>query len=64
MRSSFRISPGWIGGKVFEVFGMTHSVIVDDLDPLRIAVPPDETDTVLVVNSNAVLSSPSTPQRF
>jgi hypothetical protein len=36
-------------------------VIVDDLDSIRIAVPPFETDSPLVVDPNAVLSG--TPSR-
>ena len=52
------------GGNTFEVLGMSHSVIVDDLDPFRVAVLPDKTDAVLGVDSNAVLSSSFAFQRL
>ena len=40
------------------------SVIVDDLDLLRIAVAPDEANAVLVIDPNAVLASPFALQRL
>ena len=39
-------------------------MIVDDLDLLRIVVSPDETDAILVVDPNTVLSSPFALQGF
>lgn len=47
-------SPGWIGSGL--VIALFLSVIVDDFDLHRALVSPDEANTPLVVDSDAVLS--------
>jgi hypothetical protein len=40
------------------------SVVVDDLHVLGVAILPDETDPVLIVDPDAVLTTPVPGQRF
>jgi hypothetical protein len=51
MKSSIRISPGWIGSI------LSASVVVDELDILRTSLSPDEADAPLVVHPDAVLTA-------
>lgn len=53
--SSSNSSPGVTGGK---------SVIVDDFDGFRVAVDPAETDAELIVDSDAVLATAVSFERF
>jgi len=58
-KSSNRTSPGWIGVSLSEaraaVAMFSFSVIIDDLDVVRIAVEPAEADPPLVIHPDAVL---------
>src|SRR3990172_3602440 len=68
MKSSKRISPGWIGGSSF-VFAMAHLnqyslVIVHDLHLVGITVSPHETDSPPGVNPDAVLPPSVALQRL
>jgi hypothetical protein len=60
MNSADRISPGWIGLSFF----ITTSMVVDDLDIVRIAVAPCEAETPVVVDPYAVLPPSIALQRF
>src|SRR4051812_39241212 len=66
IRSSRRISPGCTGGsrRVFAMVAPQTIVIVDDLYVLRVAVLPDEADSVLIVDPDTVLPAPIARQRF
>jgi hypothetical protein len=57
MKSSRRISPGWIGSSRFDGFIVISPgvlVVIHNLNVMRIAVTPDEADAPLVIDSNAV----------
>src|ERR1035438_6074541 len=58
--SSRRISPGWMGGSrsLFAMPVIASLMIIDNLDVLRSALSPDETDSPLVVDSDAMLTLP------
>jgi hypothetical protein len=58
MKSSRRISPGWIGGNNLADLGMGLLMVVHNLDPVSVAVAPHETDTPLIVNPDTVLPGP------
>ena len=67
MKSSRRISPGWIGSSCFDGFiGRTPSalVVIDYRNVVRIAATPSEADAPLVINSNAILSRAVAFQQF
>src|SRR5690625_7597662 len=49
MKSSIRISPGWIGSI------RSLSVVVDEFDIVRTSISPDEAETPLRVHADAVL---------
>src|SRR5699024_5670880 len=49
MKSSIRISPGWIGSI------RSLSVVGDEFDIVRTSISPDETETPLRVHADAVL---------
>ena len=51
MKSSMRISPGWIGSIRFA------SVVVDELDIIRTSFMPGEAESPLGVDPNAVLAA-------
>src|SRR5690625_1583920 len=51
MKSSIRISPGWIGSI------RSLSVVVDEFDIVRTSISPDEAETPLRVDADAVLSA-------
>ena len=58
MNSVLRISPGWTA-KTFRVLLIRHPtflVEIHDLYVKSIPIPPQEADTVLIVDANAVLS--------
>src|SRR5690606_5217963 len=56
MKSSIRISPGWIGSI------RSASVIVDEFDIFRTSISPDETDPPLRIHPDAVLTATVTGQ--
>jgi hypothetical protein len=59
MKSSRRISPGWIGSSRFDGFIVISPgvlVVIHNLNIMRIAVTPREADAPLVIDSNAVRS--------
>jgi hypothetical protein len=66
MKSSRRISPGWIGTSRFNGFIVISSalVIIHDLHVVRIAVAPDEADAPLVIDPDAVRPRAAAFQRF
>ena len=64
MNSSARISPGWIGSSGCDFLAMASSVIVDDLDLMRIAAAPHEADPPALVDANAVLAGPVALEGF
>src|SRR5690625_5333456 len=51
MKSSIRISPGWIGSI------RSVSVVVDEFDIVRTSISPDEAETSLRVDADDVLSA-------
>src|SRR5690606_26762915 len=51
MKSSIRISPGWIGSI------RSASVIVDEFDILRTSISPDEADPLLGIHPDTVLTA-------
>jgi hypothetical protein len=55
MKSSSRIEPGGIGAS-FRL-GMGRSVVIDDLDVVRVAIDPAETQAELLVDADAVLAN-------
>src|ERR1039458_7854213 len=60
MKSSRRISPGWIGSSRFDGFILISSrvlVVIHYLNVMRIAVTPGEADAPLVIDSNAIRPS-------
>ena len=60
-RSPRRISPGCTGGSRRAFLGIVPpSVVVHDLDVLRLAVLPHEADPILIIDPDAVLPSPIT----
>jgi len=58
MKSSIRISPGWIGSI------RSVSVVVDEVDIFRTFLSPDEAETPLRVHADAVLSASVADQRL
>src|SRR5690625_2545166 len=58
MKSSIRISPGWIGSI------RSVSVVVDEFDIVRTSISPDEAETPLRVHSDAVLSTTIPDEAF
>src|SRR5690606_13949748 len=52
MKSSIRISPGWIGSI------RSVSVVVDEFDIFSTSISPDEADPPSGVHTNAVLTTP------
>ena len=60
MNSDRSISPGWVGvrslGRRRETGAFARLVVVDDLDFVRMAILPTETDTILLVDPNAELT--------
>src|SRR5713101_2866404 len=56
-RSSLRIRPGCTGGRSFVFLSdmRSLSVVINDLYVVGVTVLPDETNTVLIVDPNAVL---------
>src|SRR5437870_1958893 len=63
MNSSRRISPGGIGSRCFLAIAIS-SVIVDNLDVVRVSVLPAKADAPLVVDANAVLTLSAAAQRL
>jgi hypothetical protein len=64
MNSSRRISPGGMGSSNIFLAILISSVVVDDLDVVRISVGPAEADPPPVVDPDAVLSPPVARQDF
>ena len=67
MKSSRRISPGWIGSSSFDGFIVRLdgvSVVIHNLNVMRIAVTPREADAPLIVDSNAICPRTVTLQQF
>src|SRR5437867_7780491 len=66
--SSSRISPGVIeeslAGMGAASCRQAASMVVDDLNVVRVAVGPPETDAPLLVDPDRVLSGPVTSERF
>src|ERR1700722_6122682 len=58
--SSRRTSPGWIANTV----SIQTSVVIDNLYLIGVGIPPDETDPILIVNADGVLSFSIFDQRF
>src|SRR5690606_32927439 len=56
MKSSIRISPGWMGSI------RSGSVVVDEFDIIRTSLSPDEAETPLRVHTDAVLTASITRQ--
>src|SRR5699024_12676267 len=56
MKSSIRISPGWVGSI------RSVSLIVDEFDIFRTSISPDEAETPLRVHTNAVLPARAADQ--
>src|SRR6266566_4238526 len=56
--SSWRISPGWIGLIVRRTSGPPLSMIVHDLDFMRVAILPAKANPPLVVHANTVFARP------
>jgi hypothetical protein len=66
IRSSRRTSPGCTGGsrRLFAIHALPVLVIVHDLHIVSVPVVPDDADTILIVDPNAVLSTPIACERF
>src|SRR5574341_1665686 len=64
MNSSRRISPGWIGWSSFLRAIWTPSMIVNDLDVVRVPRSPDEADSPPVIDADAMLSLAGAFQRL
>lgn len=66
MKSSRRISPGWIGSSSFDGFIVISRVLVviHNFNVMRIAVTPREADAPLVIDSNAIRPRAVALQRF
>ena len=69
MKSSNRISPGWIGASSLAGFDMGHLVmvdlvIIDELNIVCVSVSPGKADPPLVVYTNTVASRSVALQRF
>lgn len=60
MKSSARISPGWISG----TFLIVSSMVANDFHVERIAFLPDETHTISSIDPHAVLSRAIIFERF
>lgn len=58
MRSSIRVSPGWIGSI------KSPSAVVNEFDTLSTSLSPAETETPLRIHADAVLSTTVTDQPF
>src|SRR5271157_3328414 len=56
--SSRSNSPGWMGGSFLRCAMVLLSVVIHDLDVVRIAVTPGEADPPAVIDPNAVLADP------
>jgi len=66
MNSLLRISPGWTA-KTLRRLVIPHPtflVVIQNLDVKSIPIPPQETHTVLIVDSNAVLSRAVSAERL
>jgi hypothetical protein len=64
MKSSLRISPGWIRSSSFVVLAMVSSVIVHDFHIMGLASPPRKANSPLIIDPNAVLVSTVCLERF
>ena len=67
MKSSRRISPGWIGSSRFDgfiVISLGVLVVIHNLNVMRIAVTPGEADAPLAMDSNAIRPRPVAFQQF
>src|ERR1017187_6550724 len=62
--SSRSNSPGWMGGSFLRCAMVLLSVIIHDLDFVRVAVTPREADAPAVIDPNAVLAGAVSLQRL